>query len=103
MELTAAEYEERMEFLDKLELLVKSEFEEIYRILKRANEPLSENTNGIFFKITDISKDTFEKLQAYMKFCMETRTEQAERMKQMDALRTEMNSLGENLSVADVS
>ncbi len=91
MELTPAEYEERLEFLDKLESLVKSEFEEVYRILKRANEPLSENTNGIFFKITDISKETFERLKAYMTFCMQTRNEQAERMKQMEALRNELH------------
>jgi hypothetical protein len=90
MELTATEYEERIEFLEKLETLVKSEFEEVFRILKRGNESLSENTNGIFFNITGISKSTFDRLKAYMTFCMQTRNEQAERLKQMEALRSEL-------------
>lgn len=86
--LSAKEYEDRKLFAEKLTNLVKSEYEEIYRILKRANEPHSENTNGIFFNINEISEETFQKMQTFMEFCMENRTEQEQRLKALEALRT---------------
>ena len=85
--LSPKEYEERKLFAEKLSNLVKSEYEEIYRILKRANEQHSENTNGIFFNINEISADTFDKMKIFMEFCMENRSEQEERLKALEALR----------------
>jgi hypothetical protein len=86
---SAKEYEERKLFAEKLTNLVKSEYEEIYRILKRANEPHSENTNGIFFNINEISADTFDKMKTFMDFCMENRSEQEQRIKALEALRSD--------------
>ncbi len=85
----AKEYEEKTLFIERLAILSKSEYHEMFRILKRANEPYSENTNGVFFNLNEISKDTFEKMNNYMSFCIENRNEQDERLKTMEALRHE--------------
>ncbi len=87
------DYEERKLFVERLSSLVKSEYEEIYRILKRSNETLSENANGIFFNVSDISNDTFNKLKAFMDFCMENRSEQDQRLKALEALRNETEGI----------
>ena len=43
------EYERRTKVWEAIKTLVKSEQEELYRILKRASIETTENTNGIFF------------------------------------------------------
>ncbi len=82
-------YTERAQFAERLAQLSKSEYEEIFRILKRNNEQWSENSNGIFFDINGISEGTFEKLQFFMNFCMKNRSDQEERLKAIEALKAE--------------
>ena len=77
--LTNEEYESRKKFLEDLKLLSKEEHEHIFSLLKAHTSDYSENSNGIFFDISKISEEIFLKLQAYMKFCMEIRKEQASR------------------------
>jgi len=91
--ISKKDYEERKLFVERLTTLVKSEYEEIYRILKRSNETLSENANGIFFNVSDISNDTFNKLKTFMDFCMENRSEQDQRIKALEALRNETDAI----------
>jgi hypothetical protein len=71
--LTNEEYDERKRFLEALSTLVKDEQENIYRILKQSNEDFSENSNGIFFDVSKIKKDTFLKIKSYMEFCRKNR------------------------------
>ncbi len=85
--LSQNEYDERKEFIEKLGTLVKSEQEEIFRIIKKAEDQWSENSNGIFFDVSILKTDTFDKLKSFMHFCMENRKEQEQRQKEMDALR----------------
>jgi hypothetical protein len=82
--------EERKEFHDQLKQLVKSEYEELFRILKMSEESYSENSNGIFFDIMAVSPETFQKMQKYMNFCMETRKNQTERIKQLECITHEV-------------
>lgn len=81
-------YEKRKEFLENLKLLVKSEYEEIFRILKRADIQLSENSNGIFFDVTSLSDEIFDKVTSYIELCKSQRQEEASRAKTLDELRT---------------
>jgi hypothetical protein len=97
MSLTQIEYEERKEFMEKLNILVKSEYEEIFRIIKRNEDEWSENSNGIFFDVATLKKDTFDNLRVFMNFCMENRKEQEQRQKEMEALRSETDVLKETL------
>jgi hypothetical protein len=89
MAAAAKDYEEKNLFIERLAILSKSEYHELFRIIKRANEPYSENTNGVFFNLNEIGKETFEKMNNYMNFCIENRNEQDERLKTMEALRHE--------------
>ena len=83
-------YEERKDFYDQLRMLVRSEYEEIFRILKMSEESYSENSNGIFFDVMGISEDTFQKMKKYMDFCMNTRKSQTERIKQLETITHEV-------------
>ncbi len=83
-------YEERKEFYDQLKILVKSEYEEMFRILKMSDEQYSENSNGIFFDIMSVSEETFQKMKKYMMFCMDTRHSQTERIKQLETITHEV-------------
>jgi len=77
--LTNEEYEIRKKFLEDLKILSKTEHEHIFELLKTDTSDYSENSNGVFFDISKISKETFLKLHTYMNFCMEVRREQASR------------------------
>lgn len=67
--LTAAEYEERKQFLEDLKKLVKSEQETIFYILKSYHCDFSENSNGIFFDVSKVTTEAFLKMKEYMIFC----------------------------------
>jgi hypothetical protein len=82
-------YEERRTFFENLKQLVKSEYEEVYRILLRNHETVSENSNGIFFDVGAVQDRTFRELSEYMNFCMETRRMEEVRTKEMASLSEE--------------
>jgi hypothetical protein len=77
--LTNEEYEQRRYFLDDLKILSKTESFKIYEILKKNNVEYTENSNGIFFDLVKLSKETFSELKQYMEFCHTVRKEQASR------------------------
>ena len=77
--LTNDDYERRRHFLDDLKTLSKTESFKIYEILKKNSVEYTENSNGIFFDLVKLSKDTFEELSKYMEFCRTVRAEQVSR------------------------
>ena len=87
MSLTNDEYDERRRFLEDLKGLTKTEHEKMYLILRESKADFSENSNGVFFDISKVSKEVFEALKGYMTYCQTVRKEQAEREKEMDELR----------------
>jgi len=82
-------YEERKQFLEDLKTLVRSEHEEIFRIIKRADVEFSENSNGVFFDVNSVQDSEFEKLKAYVELCKSQRQEENKRAKEMEDLRAE--------------
>ena len=80
-------YDQRKEFLENLKLLVKSEYEEIFRILKRSDITLSENSNGIFFDVGNLPDPIFDKIIAYIELCKSDRQQEATREKAIEELR----------------
>jgi hypothetical protein len=84
-------YEQRKQFFENLKILTKSEYEEIFRILKRGKEEYTENSNGIFFDVVSVSESTFEQFQEYMKFCLENRRIEEDRTQQLATLSEETN------------
>jgi hypothetical protein len=89
--LTNQEYEERKIFVEQLSILMKSEYEHIYRILKNSGESCSENCNGIFFDVLSLKPETFKEMRDYINTCIQIRNSQDERIKEMDKLRAEMS------------
>ena len=77
--LNQREYDERKLFLEELKTLVKAEQEEIFRIIKAEKIEYSENSNGIFFDISSIPADIFEKMKQFMEFCRKNRADFADR------------------------
>ncbi len=82
-------YDERKHFLEQLEILSRSEQEEVFRIIRRNADKYSENKNGIFFDVNALRQDTFDKLKEFMDFCIQNRNEQEQRTNEMNSIRSE--------------
>lgn len=87
--ISQSEYDERKSFLDDLKLLTKDEYGEMYRILKKNNVQLSENSNGIFFDMITLTDTTFNDIKVFMELCKGQRKDESVRAKTMDNLRVE--------------
>ena len=83
----ADDYEQRKEFCKDIHTLSRSELEEIYRILRREGGVFSENSNGIFFDLSSISDASFDQIQTYLHFCLTTRQEHENRLKDLESIR----------------
>jgi hypothetical protein len=86
--LQTEEYERRRKVWETIKTLVKSEQEELYRILKRGNFEVTENTNGVFFDLSKLPQSLFEQIIKFIEFCSQNRLRFEERDKEMDSLRT---------------
>ena len=53
-------YEDRKKIFDTIKLLVQSEQEEVFRIIRKTKENYTENSNGIFFDISKLTIESFE-------------------------------------------
>lgn len=69
------DYEIRKTFLENLKILNKSEKEELFRILTVTKSMYTENSNGIFFDVSKLSKDAFEQMIQFLEFCKKNREE----------------------------
>ncbi len=77
--LTKEEYQRRKVFLDHLKGLSEPEYIEIVRLLKKHQVPFSENQNGIFFNVTNLSQESFLDLEAFLQFTQRNRQQLADR------------------------
>lgn len=93
--LTNAEYEERKQCFEELKRLVKSEQEQVYRILRQHQVEISENSNGVFFDLSRCSAAAFRQIQEFLQFCQDNRQDFAARDRDMEASR---QNLGESLA-----
>jgi hypothetical protein len=82
-------YEARKQLLEDMKILSKVEYEEIFRIIKRYGVDYSENSNGIFFDLTHLSEEVFQKMATFLEFCKTQRNSEKERLHEMDVLREE--------------
>jgi hypothetical protein len=83
----ASAYEERKKVFEYIKVLVKPEQEEVFRIIRKTKENYTENSNGIFFDLTTISDDSFNQIKEYLDFCLKTRQEDADRLKELESIR----------------
>ena len=83
----ATAYEERKRVFENIKVLVKPEQEEVFRIIRKTKENYTENSNGIFFDLATVSDDSFNQIKEYIEFCLKTRQEDAERLKELETIR----------------
>ena len=80
-------HEERKHIFDTIKALVKLEQEEIFRIIRQLKVPYSENSNGIFFDLSSLSDGDFERIKEYIQYCLKTRQEHEDRLKELETIR----------------
>jgi len=77
----------RTYIFEHIKSLVPSEYEEIFRIIRKKKESYSENSNGIFFDLSTVSLDTLLKIKEYIDFCLKTRQDDQIRLKDLESIR----------------
>lgn len=78
----------RKQFAEDIKGLQTDEYHEIFRILKRNDVDFSENTNGIFFDLSQVPDDIFQKLSEYMTLCLLQRQNEKKRTDELESIRT---------------
>ena len=98
-----AHYEERKKIFEIMKVLVKPEQEEIYRILRKSKENYTENSNGIFFDLALISDTTFLQIKEYLNFCLKTRQEMDNCLKELEIIRIQNESYTDEESLSETN
>jgi len=80
-------HQSRMYIFNHIKSLVQSEYEEIFRIIRKQKESYSENSNGVFFDLSGVSEDTLCKIKEYIDFCLKTRQDDQIRLKELESIR----------------
>lgn len=83
------DYEQRRKVWETIKTLMKSEQEELFRILLRNKVEYTENTNGIFFDVTKLEPTVLDEIQKFLNFCQQNRMEFEKRDQTMEDLRKE--------------
>ena len=84
-----AEFEQRKKMFEQIKQFNRTEQEELYRILRRNSEEMSENRNGIFFDLMAVKQATVDKIQEWIDFCDKNRATFETREKEMSDLLSE--------------
>jgi len=80
-------HQSRTYIFNHIKSLVPSEYEEIFRIIRKQKEPYSENSNGVFFDLSGVSDDTLHKIKEYIDFCLKTRQDDQHRLQELETIR----------------
>ena len=80
-------YDERKQLFDIIKLLVKSEYDEVFRIIHKMKVKYTENSNGVFFDLQTVSDETYFEINEYIKYCLKTRQEHEERLKELELIK----------------
>lgn len=83
------EYEQRKKVWEAIKTLMKSEQEELFRILIRNKVEYTENTNGVFFDVGKLDQTILDQIQKFLNFCQQNRMDFEKRDQTMEDLRKE--------------
>lgn len=86
----AADYDTRKQIYDEIKKMNRTEQEELFRILKKCNEEVSENKNGIFFDLMNLQQDTIQQIQEWLSFCNRNKVQFEIREKAIQELEKEL-------------
>lgn len=85
------DFETRKRIFEEIKRFNRTELEELYKVLRRCSEEMSENSNGIFFDLLSVKEDTLQKIDSLIVFCKENRVNFDVREKEITEL---VNSTG---------
>ncbi len=71
--MSSDDFETRKRVFEELKRFNRTELEELYKVLRRCSEEISENSNGIFFDLLSLKEDTITKIEELIVFCKENR------------------------------
>ena len=80
-------YKERKQIFDNINILVKPEQEEVFRIVRKNKVVYTENSNGIFFDLSTVTDEALDQIKEYIIFCLKTRQEHETRLKDLETIR----------------
>ena len=83
MNAQALDYDTRKKIYEEIKIMTRTEQEELFRILKKCNEEVSENKNGIFFDLMNLQSTTIQKIQEWISFCNKNKVQFEQREKQI--------------------
>jgi hypothetical protein len=89
------EFEQRKKMFEHIKNFNRTEKEELYRILRRNNEEMSENRNGIFFDLMTVKQASVDTIQEWIVFCEKNRATFEIREKEMSDLLSESLSMND--------
>lgn len=81
-------YDRRKKLAEDLKNLTKDQYEEIYRIIKRAGISYSENSNGVFFDLNVVDDAVAESLIHFMELVAMQQAEEKRRSDELAYYRT---------------
>jgi len=81
-------YDQRKKLAEELKVLSKDQYEEVYRIIKRAGAPYSENSNGIFFDLNVIAEEVVDQLAHFIQLVRLQEQEEKRRLDDLAYYRT---------------
>lgn len=65
----------RKRLMEKVNELGSTEHMEIYKIIVDHQVPTTENKNGVFFNLTTLPKETYEKIEEFVQYCFDNKKE----------------------------
>ena len=66
------DYDLRKKMYEEIKTFNRTELEELYKLLRRNSEEISENRNGMFFDLLSIKSDTLNKIKVLLIFVKKT-------------------------------
>jgi len=81
-------YEDKKQMLEDIKLFSKEEHIELFRIIKRDSIDYSENSNGIFFDLTQCSNANLDSILKFIEMTKTQRKQEETRTHTMDSLRS---------------
>jgi hypothetical protein len=80
------DFETRKIIFEEIKRFNRTELEELYKVLRRSGEEVSENRNGMLFDLLSVKDDTVTKIHELIQFCIENRANFEVREKVMNDL-----------------
>ena len=90
MQQQDTQYEERKVIFEEIKSFNRTELEELYRILIRYKEEISENKNGMVFDLNNVKQETIDAIKGWITFCKRNRASFALREKEMSELANDL-------------